>query len=195
MIGLRRMDNIQMCIEQVLSDQVPGDLIETGVWRGGATIFMRAVLAAYHITDRVVWVADSFEGLPTPDVEKYPVDAIWLPAASKLAVSVEEVSRNFAAYGLLDSQVKFMKGWFKESLPNAPITQLAVLRLDGDLYESTWDILSALYNKVAPGGFVIVDDYVIASCREAITDYRTKYNIHEPIQKIDEFGVYWRRGF
>src|ERR1039457_663209 len=75
MIGLKRLDNLQNCIETVLKDNVPGDMIETGVWRGGGSIFMRAVLKAYGSTGRTVWVADSFEGLPEPDAAKYPLDA------------------------------------------------------------------------------------------------------------------------
>src|SRR6478752_6087711 len=64
MVGTRRLDNIQALIEQILQTQVPGDLIETGIWRGGSTIFMRGVLKAYGVTDRTVWVADSFAGFP-----------------------------------------------------------------------------------------------------------------------------------
>ena len=75
MIGEKRINNIQFCVEQAIRDGVPGDLIETGVWRGGAVIFMRAILKANSVTDRTVWVADSFEGLPRPDREKYPADA------------------------------------------------------------------------------------------------------------------------
>jgi len=67
MIGLERLDNIRECLEGVLAEGVAGDLIETGVWRGGATIFMRAVLKAHGVADRTVWVADSFSGLPQPD--------------------------------------------------------------------------------------------------------------------------------
>jgi O-methyltransferase len=96
MIGLKRLDNLQHCVETVLADSVPGDLIETGVWSGGATIFMRAVLAAHGITDRTVWVADSFRGLPPPDVERYPADqgdVHW--TFDVLAVDVETVRRNF----------------------------------------------------------------------------------------------------
>ena len=74
MIGLRRLENLQFCVEDAIAAGVPGDLIETGVWRGGATIFMRAILQAHQITDRNVWVADSFQGLPVPDAEKYPAD-------------------------------------------------------------------------------------------------------------------------
>ena len=64
MIGLKRLANVRECVERVLADNVPGDLIETGVWRGGTTIFMRAILKVHGVTDRLVWVADSFAGLP-----------------------------------------------------------------------------------------------------------------------------------
>lgn len=194
MIGLRRLNNIEDCVEQVLEDGVPGDLIEAGAWRGGATIFMRALLEAYGVSDRKVWVADSFEGLPPPDLEKYPADAgLDLSQIDALAVSQEEVQRNFRRYGLLDEQVVFLKGWFKDTLPGAPIDQLAVLRLDADLYESTMDGLTYLYPKVAPGGCVIIDDYAIPACHKAVTDYREKFGITDPIQKIDATGVYWRK--
>lgn len=193
MIGLHRMNNIQACMAQIVADGVPGDLIETGVWRGGSTIFMRGLLAAYGITDRTVWVADSFQGLPVPDVERYPIDAGWAPQASFLTISEEEVRGNFARYDLLDDQVRFLPGWFKDTLPTAPIEQLALLRLDGDLYGSTWDALSALYPKLAPGGFIIIDDYNFFTCKNAVHDYRDQQSIEEPIQPIDGMAVFWRR--
>src|SRR5581483_12028400 len=124
MIGLARMDNIQHCIETVIRDEVPGDLIETGVWRGGATIFMRGVLKAYGDASRKVWVADSFQGLPAPDPSRYPADAgdTWYTRGG-LAVGVEQVKHNFERYGLLDDRVEFLVGWFKDTLPTAPIEQ------------------------------------------------------------------------
>lgn len=192
MIGLRRMENIQWCVEQILADDIPGDLIETGVWRGGATIFMRGLLAAYGITDRIVWVADSFEGLPAPDLTRFPQDARWQPLAKQLAISADEVRANFARYGLLDEQVRLIAGWFSESLPRAAITQLALLRLDGDLYGSTWDALTALYAKVAPGGFVIIDDYHFITCRQAVDDFRSQHQIHARLHDIDGAAVFWR---
>lgn len=193
MIGLRRMNNLQHCIEQVLADGIPGDLIETGVWRGGATIFMRGVLKAYDVTDRAVWVADSFEGLPQADVEAHPSNVTWAQMQGYFAVDMETVCRNFEKYGLLDKQVHFLKGWFKDTLPTAQITQLAILRLDGDLYESTWDALTHLYPKVNRGGFVLIDDHNIASCRQAVHDYRAQQGIATPILDIDGYGVYWRK--
>lgn len=195
MIGLERMDNLQYCVEQVIKDNTPGDLIETGVWRGGASIFMRAILQAYGVKDRCVWVADSFEGLPPPNLEKYPQDAgLNLNQYSELAVSLEEVQINFARYDLLDEQVQFLKGWFRDTLPTASVTQIAVLRLDGDLYESTMDGLTHLYPKLAIGGYVIVDDYgAIEACRQAVKDYRQAHNITDEIHQIDWTGVYWKR--
>ena len=195
MIGRRRMDNLRMCVETVIRDGVPGDLIETGVWRGGACIFMRGILKAHGCTDRRVWVADSFEGLPPPDVARAPADkGDKHHRYDALAVSLEQVRANFSAYGLLDEQVQFLKGWFKDTLPGAPIGQLAVCRLDGDMYESTDDALRSLYDKLQPGGFLVVDDYgAVPACRQAVEDFRRERDITDPIQPIDWTGVYWRK--
>jgi O-methyltransferase len=196
MIGLRRLDNIQECVETVIREKIPGDLVETGVWRGGASIFMRAILAAHEDTTRKVWCADSFRGLPTPNVVDYPADksAPW-HARPELAVSLEAVRKNFARYKMLDEQVEFLEGWFKDTLPNAPIDRCAVIRLDGDMYESTMDALNSLYAKLSPGGFLIIDDYGIPedTCRRAIHDFREAHSISEPIVDIDGWGAYWRR--
>lgn len=194
MIGLSRLDNIQQCMTDILSKNTPGDFIETGVWRGGATIFMRGVLKAYNITDRSVWVADSFRGLPKPSDNSHKQDIennLW--TFQQLNVSSQEVKGNFSKYGLLDSQVKFLEGWFKDTLPNAPIKQLSLLRLDGDMYESTMDALRALYPKLSKGGYVIVDDYCLPACREAIKDFREEFKITDKIIPIDWASVYWKR--
>ena len=97
-----------------------------------------------------------------------------------LAVGLDEVRRNFEAYGMLDDQVKFLKGWFKDTLPNAPVRTISVLRLDGDYYESTRDALSNLYDKVSPGGYLIIDDYGENSwtyCRKAVDEFRLERGI------------------
>ncbi len=195
MVGRARLDNLQACITAVIQDGVAGDLIETGVWRGGASIFMRAVLAALGVHERLVWVADSFRGLPPPKPELFPADAgLDLSGFPELAVGIDRVKANFARYGLLDGQVRFLQGWFSETLPSAPIDRLAVIRLDGDLYESTMDAITALYPKLSVGGYLIVDDYkAIPACRQAISTYREANHIVEPIHEIDWTGVYWRR--
>jgi O-methyltransferase len=195
MVGMKRLDNLHACLRSVLADGVPGDFIETGVWRGGSSIFARGFLAAHGVTDRRVFVADSFAGLPPPDVDQWPADRgdVHHTHAPILAVSQQEVEANFRRYGLLDEQVVFLKGWFKDTLPSAPIDRLAVLRLDGDMYGSTMDALNALYRKLSPGGFCIVDDYALPGCRQAIDDYRREHGIVEPIEVIDWTGVFWRK--
>jgi O-methyltransferase len=195
MVGSKRLDcELRCCIDAVL-DGVPGDFIETGVWRGGVTILMRGVLAALGDETRNVWVADSFEGLPVPDPERYPADAgLDWSGVGVLKVDADAVRSNFDRYGLLDDRVRFLEGWFCDTLPDAPIDQLAVLRLDGDLYQSTMDALVALEPKVASGGFVVVDDYGgWQSCRAAVDDYRAERGITDPIQTVDWTGVYWRK--
>ncbi len=195
MIGIDRLKNVRDCAQRAIEANVPGDLIETGVWRGGAAIMMRAVLAAYGIRDRRVWLADSFCGLPPPDAERFPVDAgDPLHTYAELAISQDVVRANFAAYDLLDDQVVFLPGWFRDTLPQAPIERIAVLRLDGDMYESTIVALRALYPKLSPGGYLIVDDHgAIAACARAVADYRAEAGIAEPIERIDWTGIFWRK--
>jgi hypothetical protein len=156
---------------------------------------MRGILAARGVTDRRVWVADSFAGLPPPNAAKYPADARGkLYDCAELAVPLETVKATFERYGLLDDNVRFLKGWFKDTLPSAPIERLAVARLDGDMYESTIDALTNLYPKLSPGGYLIVDDYgAVRACKRAVTDYRAQYGIDDPMATIDSSGVFWQK--
>lgn len=191
MIGLVRLDNLHGCAANVIHRGVPGDFMETGVWRGGACIFLRALLAAYGDRGRRVWLADSFQGLPAP---AHPADAGGtLHHFPQLAVSLEAVMANFARYDLLDDQVRFLPGWFQATLPRAPVQQLALLRLDGDMYESTMTALRALYHRVSVGGYLIVDDYgSIPACRRAVDEFRAEHKISAALVPIDWTGVYWQ---
>jgi O-methyltransferase len=113
-----------------------------------------------------------------------------------LAAGLEEVQRNFAAYGLLDDQVKFLKGWFKDTLSTAPTGALSLIRLDGDFYESTMDGLTALYDRLSVGGYVIIDDYGQDSwtyCRKAVDEFRSGRHIEDPLVAVDSTCSYWRR--
>jgi hypothetical protein len=155
---------------------------------------MRGVLRAHGVTDRKVYVADSFAGLPPPDTEKYPADeGINLHLWSGLAVELEEVRANFARFGLLDEQVVFVEGWFRDTLPGLRGHPWSVLRLDGDLYESTMNALENLYPGLAPGGWVIVDDHAIPACAQAVDDYRQREGITEPMIRVDWTGVCWQK--
>lgn len=194
MVGKKRINNVRQLSERVIINAVPGNFIETGVWRGGSTIMMRAVLHSYADTTRTVFVADSFSGVPKPDA-KYAADAGDTHfEADQLAISQAEVAENFRRYGLLDRQVRFLPGLFKDTLPDAPIGQLALMRLDGDLYESTRDALLALYGKLSVGGYVIIDDYgAVPGCKTAVDEFREANGITQPLAQIDWAGVFWQK--
>ena len=195
MIGESRLHNLRTLCEDLIARDVPGDFIETGVWRGGACILMRSVLAAYGDLSRRVWVCDSFEGLPPPDPVNYPQDAGDKHVTySQLAISLEQVKSNFAKYGLLDERVQFLKGWFKDTLPNAPISHLSLLRVDGDMYQSTMEALEALYPKLSIGGYTIIDDLgAVPACMQAVSDFRARYAIEDELVRIDWTGGYWKK--
>jgi O-methyltransferase len=195
MVGQKRLENLRQLCERAIVEGIPGDFIETGVWRGGSCILMRAVLAAYADQDRLVWCCDSFEGLPKPDPDKYPADAgdkhhIF----TELAIPLEEVRENFDRYGLLDDRTQFVKGLFRDTLHLLKAERFAVIRLDGDMYESTIQALEALYPKLSPGGFAIIDDYgAVPACKTAVEDFRSREGITAPLQTIDWTGVWWQK--
>jgi O-methyltransferase len=192
MIGTLRMRNIRQLCEAAIVNDIPGDFIETGVWRGGACIYMRAILDAHDDAHRRVFVADSFKGLPTPNAELYAADAgDVFHEFEQLAISRQEVEDNFRKYSQLDARVVFLEGWFKDTLPAAPIDSISVLRLDGDMYESTIQALDALYHKVSRGGAVIVDDYFMQPCAQAADEFRAQHGIASPLLPIDGHAVWW----
>ncbi|WP_292583669.1 TylF/MycF family methyltransferase [Mesorhizobium sp.] len=195
MIGVKRLENLRTLTEAALADEIPGDFIETGVWRGGACILMRGLLAAHGVSDRKVIVADSFQGLPPSDDVRFPADAgDTHHKFQQLAIPLESVQGHFAAYGLLDDQVEFLKGWFSDTLPTLADRHFALIRLDGDMYQSTIEALDNLYDRLSPGGFIIIDDYgAVPACRAAVEDFRGARNITEPMEQVDWTGVWWRK--
>lgn len=248
MVGIPRLNNLQQCVETILAEQVPGDLLEAGVLRGGASIFLRAVLKAHQVTDRSIIACDTFRptlsqgrtvfqdlllrflsviaSLPNkrvhralyelarkipPEKRSFPIaetpsdeviectmfilrHARELATVHKDQTGVEAVKSHFARYGLLDDQVRFLEGFFSDTLPDASLKQLALIRLDGDLYESTRDALIPLYPKLSPGGFCIVDDYyAFTDCQRAVDEYRAAHNITAELVQIDKLAVYWRK--
>jgi hypothetical protein len=184
MLGLRRLDDLQACVESVVADSVAGDFIEAGSWRGGASLFMRAVLDTLDGPQRRVWVADSFQGFPRPEGgadHGYDLSAD-LAGVDFLAVPLEEVKAAFARFGC-EQGVEFVPGFFQDTLPGLKGRTWSIIRLDGDTYDSIRVALDSLYAGLARGGYVIVDDYLsLDQCREAVEDFRRERGISEPIE-------------
>lgn len=194
MVGLRRLDDLQGCVEQLVADGVEGDLIEAGVWRGGASMLMRATLDTLDAIERVVWVADSFSGFPGPEAEELPPDGRRdLSHFDFFSVPLEEVRDNFARFGL-DRGVQFVPGFFHKTMPALAGGCWSLIRLDGDTYEATRATLEALYPGLSAGGYLIVDDYeLLPECRRAVDEYREEHGISEPIEPVDWTCARWRR--
>lgn len=195
MVGVQRLENLRMLAQKVLDEGIPGDFIEAGIWRGGCCILMRGILAANEIANRKIYAVDSFEGLPLPDPQKYPADEGWdFHRHKHLAVTLQEVKNNFTRYGLLDEQVIFVKGLFQDTLPALNAGPFCLMRLDGDYYESTYVALEALYPKLSPGGFVILDDVnYLPPCKQAVMDYRARMGITAPMYQVDWSASWWRK--
>jgi hypothetical protein len=194
MIGIARLRNIRALAEDIIENAVEGEFLEAGVWRGGACIYMRGILAGYGIRDRKVFVADSFAGLPMPQPDLYPADlGDRHHKQAELVVPLAEVKNNFDKFGLLDEQVVFLPGWFKDTLPSAPLERLALLRLDGDMYGSTMETLTSLYPKVSVGGYVIIDDFILGPCRKAVEDFRRAAGCSEKMHDVDGSAVFWQK--
>ena len=195
MVGPARLANARMAVETVLKEGVPGAVIETGVWRGGASIMMKAVMSPHDVT-RDLYVCDSFSGLPKIDTG--PDQDLELHDNPLLTAPLEDVRSHFDRLDLLDSHVHFVEGWFSETMPqlrNKGPESISVLRLDGDYYESTIVVLRNLYDRMSQRGFVIIDDYkAFDQCRQAVDEFRTQKGIADELIDIDNMGVYWRVG-
>jgi O-methyltransferase len=196
MVGLLRLDNLERCAEAVFRDGVTGDFVEAGVCQGGAAIFLRALQVAYGESERRLWAADSFQGLPKPSMEPDLAQDMDFSENRQpwLSWDLASVADHFRRYDLLDDGVRFLQGWFSDTLPQAPVERIALLRIDADLYQSTREVLMSLYDRVSPGGYVIVDDYgAFEPCRKAVDEFRQMQGIDAPMHRIDWTGVFWRK--
>ncbi|HEX3688727.1 MAG TPA: TylF/MycF/NovP-related O-methyltransferase [Solirubrobacteraceae bacterium] len=199
MIGLQRLGDLQRCVETIVGDGVPGDLIEAGAWRGGASILIRATLDSLGARDRTLWVADSFQGFPPADDSSSAADRELEAAMHRigyLAPGLETVRGYFDRFGVQEG-VRFVPGFFEETMDGLRGGSWALIRLDADTYRATKLGLEALYDGLAPGGYVVVDDYfhpyLPESCRLAVDEFRAQRGIEDPIEQIDWNGARWRR--
>jgi hypothetical protein len=160
-----------------------GDIVETGCFIGTTAAIVMDILLNFDPCGKRLWLFDSFQGLP--DLTKEDANTIQ---TDKYAVSYEAFTMNLRNIGLFDEhRLKITKGWFNETLKASPVEQISLLHLDGDIYESTWDALTAFYDKVVPGGYILVDDYgSYPGCRHAIDRFRHHKRIYEPLHYIQE---------
>lgn len=187
LLAKTQLDLLEQAILELEERRVPGDFIEAGVWRGGVIILLRALINAYNIEGRKVFAADSFAGIPqnvraTGD----PVD-LW---RDRWVASLDEVKQNIERFGLLDDRIEFVVGFFDQSLKALAHERFALIRLDSDSYDSVETSLEHLYPLLSRDGIVIIDDWHLPGCRQAVLDYRARHGITENIFTCDG-NAYW----
>lgn len=193
MIGVYRLHNVYHVLKDVIENNIEGDFVETGVWKGGSCVLANAIIHEYkQEQERRVHLFDSFSGLPMPYMKEDEGDIHHTHEC--LAISIETVKGVCSSYGLLTPNLVFRRGWFKDTMQNvSDIDKISVLRLDGDMYSSTIEVLDALYDKVPVGGYIIIDDWCLPGARQAVVDFTTKRKINPNLIAIDNASCYWKK--
>ena len=210
MAGIGRMLSVIDMVEDVARRNLTGSYAETGVWRGGTTIVATAALRLNGMAERPVYLCDSFRGLPLPrkDSIQATTDVVF-HRQPLLAVGVQSVLANFERYGVPHERVQPVVGYFVDSMPKlreeliARGERLSILRLDGDMYDSTVDVLYNLYDLLLPGGYLVVDDFGWPykagrgfGARSAVMDFRGLHGIEDAphaLRNIDDNGAWWMK--
>lgn len=190
--------------KEILRVEVPGDFVECGVWMGGSAGVMAASLLRFDQgANRKLHLFDSFEGLPEPsDKDGIKAAKYWEDSATSENLTAQRcVAGSDAVHYLLHDRMRIPKsrvvlhqGWFQSTLANLGTEPraIAMLRLDGDWYESTKICLDQLYDRVSPGGVILLDDYFCwEGCRKATDEFLAARKIKERIIPIDSDSGYW----
>lgn len=194
MVGHARLQNIRAAIAETIEKNIPGDFAELGVWRGGSCIYAKALYDVAGEVSRKVHVFDVFGEVPAFGT----VNLAYQQNAKFLAVSLEAVKHNFQKYGVLDDNVQFHKGLFKDTLPvfvaSNPQQQISVLRIDGNFYDSYQDALYNLYPMVPVGGIVIFDDvFADPIAMDSWHDFKSDNGLLETLHVIDSCSAWFRK--
>lgn len=200
MMGNVRMNNVQDLLLKVLEARVPGDVVETGVWRGGGTILMKRILDLFAAKEgRHTYACDSFEGLPQAVSDH---DDNWWHNNHWFNAGLDDVKDNFRRFNVLDESVHFVKGYFTDTLPSLKREmeqkgrRIALLRGDGDMYASYTHILYNLYPLLSVGGYFICDDCPkIKAAMDAVSEFREAHSIDDPMISVNgsDYGMFWRK--
>ncbi len=181
-MGRTRLEALERCLDTARRNGAAGQLVDCGTGRGGAAIFMRGYLDAHDLGDRDVWVADTFR------VSEHEAAGLL-----DLSADLNIVRDGFRRFDLLDDRVHFLQGPYRETLPRAPVDEVALLRVGGGLGAASRDVLDALYGKVAAGGVVVVDEYADERCQRAVDDFRATHGLGQHVERIDWSGIWWQK--
>jgi len=184
-VGNQMPENLMLV--DFFARRVEGDIVECGTWKGGMACAMMAAVGPsrdYHFFD-------SFEGLPPADGRDgqralaYQADTASPDYFDNCRADFEAFHRLVHSQGIPAERIHIYKGWFKDTLPAFPADRrISVLRLDGDWYESTMDCLTGLWDRVSPGGIVIVDDYdPWDGCARAVHDFLSRRGLASRIYR------------
>jgi cephalosporin hydroxylase len=182
-LGRFRLNHLESCLEEIREREVPGDFVECGTGRGGAAIFMCGFAQAHELPGRRVWVADRFDGTGSSATN----------GSIRLASDFNTVREGFARFGLLDDRVTFLQGPAAETMAEASIGEIALLRVASEDPGEVGAVLRELYERVSPGGFVIVDGYGTPECEVAVDEFRSARGLVEPLQRVDWSAAAWRK--
>lgn len=196
MCDSHEIDQTEQLLLHLITNNIHGCIVETGVWRGGMGMYMKAILNEYK-DNRDIYLFDTYKYFPPPNnnnIKDNDIHSI-VELLFQNMQSVEQVKQNFERFNLLDNHVFFVAGLFSETIPYTDVGDIAILRLDSDYYESTMFVLEHYYKNIVPGGFLIIDDYNnhYLGCKDAIHDFRKKYNITNKIVDDKIGSVYWQK--
>lgn len=201
MTSVERMYALYMAVSYVLQHHIAGDFVECGVWRGGSSMLIASMLQRRNVTNRKIYLYDTFEGMSEPtavdvefrgqnaatmlkDNEHNKETSVWCLAA------LPDVQQNLHLTGLPENQLVYVQGKVEDTLPHTlPNASIALLRLDTDWYESTKHELVHLYPRLTQRGVLIIDDYGHwEGCRKAVDEYVAEQNLALLFHRIDYTG-------
>lgn len=201
MTSVERLYAMMEATQYVIHQPVKGALVECGVWRGGSMMLAALQLKRCGKIDRDLWLYDTYSGLPRPDSNK-DVDVLgnraidgWEPRNISESETLwayadqNDVRTNMVSTGYPEEKMHFIKGLVEETIPENGPSDIALLRIDTDWYESYRHILGHFYDRVVSGGVIIFDDYgQFLGARQAVDEFRNERGIHAPFFRIDYSG-------
>jgi O-methyltransferase len=185
-------------VEYVAKHNIPGAIVECGVWKGGSMMAVAKTLLRVGAADRTLYLFDTFSGMSEPsavDRNRDGIAASDLLKRSSMQKAVwacshlEEVKRAMSITGYDNERLVFVEGKVEETVPEQAPNTIALLRLDTDWYESTRHELVHLYPRLAIGGVLIIDDYGDwEGARRAVDEYLDQHNLKLLLNRIDSTG-------